>query len=77
MNENKVMDTMYTALSIVATGATVYLMIRIIAGPDGMRTLNMRIAKAAEEFCQRQAENWAHLSDRAARFYNSSRDITV
>lgn len=70
-------DIAYTVISAVAGIATIYIMLRVIAGPDGMRTVNMKIAKSVEEFSQKQAEIWAHIADRAAKIYNDSRNVTV
>lgn len=70
-------DIVYTAISAALGVATIYIMLRVIIGPDGTRTVNMRIAKFTEEFAQKQAEGWAHVADKAARFYNKSRNVTV
>lgn len=85
MSESKVViqrksnatDIAYTIISAVLGVATVYITLRVIIGPDGTRTVNMRIAKSVEEFAQRQAEGWAHIADKAAKFYNKSRNVTV
>jgi hypothetical protein len=64
-------------LQAVATGLTIAIAVRVILGPDGSRTLIMKCASGSEDFCQRQAELWASLADKAQTVYNQARLTTV
>lgn len=64
-------------LEIGVTVITGYLAIRAVLGPDMTRTLRARSAKDIEHFCQRQAETWAHMADKAARAYERTRNVNA
>jgi hypothetical protein len=74
---NKVRDTVLFIGEIAATAATVYMVWRVFAGPDGTKLLHMKIAKAAENFSQHQAESWAHMADTCSTLYRKSTNISV
>ena len=74
---NKIKETILFTAEVAATGATLYLAWRVIAGPNATKILNMRLAKGAENFCQHQAEGWAFLSDQCKKAYDVARSVTL
>lgn len=77
MTSQETRNTVLVACEIAATAATIYLAWRVIAGPDAIRSMNMRAAKVTENFCQSQAVLWAHMADRSARAYDKARQVSV
>lgn len=74
----KVQKAVLVASEIAATAVTVYIAWRLIVGPDGSRRVYMRVAKAAENRCMRNAQTWADLADKAQRAYDAGRGgVTV
>jgi hypothetical protein len=65
------------AVTIVSTGIFAYIALRIVAGPDGVRVLVMKSARATEAACMTQAALWAGLADRAAHIYDNARTVNA
>lgn len=60
-----------------ATAATVYIVWRLFAGPDGSRRFTMRVAKLIEKRSMKNAQSWANIADRAALVYEKHRNVNV
>ena len=74
---NKSREAILLTAEVAATVATVYMVWRVMAGPNAAKTLNLKMTKSAENFCQKQAEGWAHLADSCSKAYNAARNVTV
>lgn len=71
-------DTANAVLTIAETAIavlSVYMMVRVVVGADGMKVLQMKTALALENTCQKQAQMWAHLADRSRNMYDSARSV--
>jgi hypothetical protein len=78
MSRSKTQEWILIGCEFAATAISFYITYRIMAGPDGFKQLNMRVAKAAENFWQHSAETCARLADASRKTYEAQRgNITV
>lgn len=76
MDDSRIKDWIAVALEIGVSVASLWLILRMLGGPDAARLARARFAKSGESFCQSQAVAWARLADRCSRAYDATRATT-
>lgn len=77
MDSQKLRMAILVGSEIVASAATIAIVIRLVGGQDGLRSLKMKMAKEAERSCMRRATFWANLASTAEHVYDDSRVVTL
>lgn len=74
---NKTERALTIAVEIISTTLVAYMLWRTIAGPDANKRMIMRISKSAENYAQKQAQEWAQVADKCKIIYDAHRSVTV
>lgn len=64
-----------TIAIVGAETAVTVIIFRIAMRPDSLRLTQMRVLRASERLCQRNAEVWAHAADASHTLYDSARNL--
>lgn len=67
------LDVLDMILQGAVMAATAYVAIRETVGPDQMRTVQVVVLRAAEDYCQKRAVTWAIAADICKSTYDRTR----